>query len=79
MSSVLREYEDMTSFCLNAKFSLDVTNLEELKLRECYKFFTQNAPEFTAVKFFPINRNMLMGLALIFVNFEVAIIQMEHL
>ena len=79
MSSVLREYENLTKFCLNAKFSLDVTNLEELKLKECSRFFAQNAPEFTAAGFFPISRNMLMGMALIYFNFEVAIIQMENL
>ena len=79
MSSALEEHENITKICLNAKVLLDVTNLEELKLTECSRFFAQNAPAFTAANFFTIKRNVLLNMCLIYVTFEIAIIQLGHL
>ena len=74
MDSVLMEFENMTRVCRNAKSFLKITHLEELKLNECFRFFEQNAPEFTAAKHFSIKRSLLPGILKVFVNFEVAII-----
>ena len=78
MNSTLSEYHEMTKFCENAKYLLKITNLEGLKLRECSKFFVQNAPEFRVANFFSIKRNFILSVALIFVNFEIALIQMAN-
>ncbi|KAJ3653015.1 hypothetical protein Zmor_018934 [Zophobas morio] len=77
MNSTLSEYHEMTKLCENGQY-LKITDLEGLKLRECSKFFLQNAPEFRVANFFSIKRNFILSVALIFVNFEIALIQMAN-
>ena len=76
MDSVLREFNEITRFCLDLKFLFKATKLEELKLKEFANYLTKNGSKFTAANFFSVQRSVLLGVLLIFVNFEIAIIQL---